>query len=75
MTAVVISDVQPLVTVRRITKTVHLAITAVRQVRLAVLAAVLVASAVAAASVAVVVAAVAVVSLLVDVHLVDAVNS
>ena len=69
-----ISDVLPLVTVRRITKTVRLAAIAVRQVRLAVLAAVLVASAVAAASVAVVAAAV-VVSLLVDVHLADAVNS
>ena len=70
-----ISDVLPLVTVRRITKTVRLAANAIRQVRLALLALVRVASAVAAASVAVVVAAVVVVSLLVDVHLADAVNS
>jgi hypothetical protein len=52
-----------------------LAAIAVRQVRLAVLAAVLVASAVAVASVAVVVAAAVVVTLLVDDHLADAVNS
>ena len=56
-------------------KTVRLAAIAVRQVRLAVLAAVLVASAVAVASVAVVVAAAVVVTLLVDDHLADAVNS
>ena len=78
MTAVVISDVQPRVRtiVGRITKTVRLAATAIRQVRLALLAPVRVASAVAAAS-AVVVAAVvvAVVTLLVDDHLADAVNS
>ena len=77
MTAVVISDVLPRVQtiVGRITKTVRLAAIAVRQVRLAVLAAVLVASAVAVASVAVVVAAAVVVTLLVDDHLADAVNS
>ena len=77
MTAVVISDVLPRVRtiVGHITKTVRLAAIAVRQVRLAVLAAVLVASAVAVASVAVVVAAAVVVTLLVDDHLADAVNS
>ena len=65
-----ISDVLPRVRtiVGRITKTVRLAAIAVRQVRLAVLAAVLVASAVA-------VAAAVVVTLLVDEHLADAVNS
>ena len=56
-------------------KTVRFAAIAVRQVRLVVLAAVLVASAVAVASVAVVVAAAVVVTLLVDDHLADAVNS
>ena len=77
MTAVVISDVLPRVRtiVGRITKTVRLAAIAVRQVRLEVLAPVLVASAVAAVSVAVVVAAAVVVTLLVDEHLADAVNS
>lgn len=75
MIAVVISDVQPRVTVRRITKTVRLVVTAVHQVRLEVLAPALEASAVAAASVAVVVAAAVVVTLLVDDHLADAVNS
>ena len=77
MTAVVISDVLPRVRtiVGRITKTVRLAATAIRQVRLALLAPVRVASAVAAASAAVVVAAVVVVTLLVDDHLADAVNS
>ena len=77
MTAVVISDVLPRVQtiVGHITKTVRLAAIAVRQVRLVVLAAVLVASAVAVASVAVVVAAAVVVTLLVDEHLADAVNS
>ena len=77
MTAVVISDVQPRVRtiVGRITKTVRLAATAIRQVRLALLAPVRVASAVAAASVAVAAVVVAVVTLLVDDHLADAVNS
>ena len=66
-----ISDVLPRVQtiVGRITKTVRLAAIEVRQVRLVVLAPVLVASAVAVASVAVVV------TLLVDDHLADAVNS
>ena len=72
-----ISDVRPRVhtIVGRITKTVRLAAIAGRQVRLEVLAPVLVASAVAAVSVAVVVAAAVVVTLLVDEHLADAVNS
>ena len=77
MTAVVTSDVLPRVQtiVGHIMKTVRLAATAIRQVRLALLAPVRVASAVAAASAAVVVAAVVVVTLLVDDHLADAVNS
>jgi hypothetical protein len=52
-----------------------LAATAIRQVRLALLAPVRVASAVAAVSVVVAAVVVAVVTLLVDDHLADAVNS